>query len=223
MLSAAGAGPAQVLVRAVLQVLVLRVGVDRRHEALDDAELVVQGLGHRRQAVRGAGRVRDDRVRLGVVGLVVHAHDDREVLVLGGRGDDDLLGAAVEVRAGLGGVGEEAGRLDHDVGADLAPRQARRVLLGERAEALTAHGDLVGGVRDVAEPAEDRVVLEQVRQGGVVGEVVRPDDLDVGGPREVGRLHGAVEVAADAAEAVDAHADGHCRSPRSTAGSRTRT
>ena len=62
-----GAGAAQVLVRRVLQVLVLRVGVDRRHQALDDAELVVDRLGHRAEAVGRAGGVGDDRVRRRVV------------------------------------------------------------------------------------------------------------------------------------------------------------
>ena len=57
----------------------------------------------------------------------------------------------------------------------------------------------------LAEPAEDRVVLQQVRERLVVGEVVDRDDLDVGALRQ----GGAEEVAADAAEAVDAYADGH--------------
>ena len=50
-----------------------------------------------------------------------------------------------------------------------------------------------------------RVVLEQVGQRLVVGQVVDADDLDVGARRD----DGAEEVAADAAEAVDADADGH--------------
>ena len=45
---------------------------------------------------------------------------------------------AVDVRLRLGGVGEVAGRLDDDVGAELAPRQGARVALGERLEALAA-------------------------------------------------------------------------------------
>ena len=56
-----GAGPAQVLVRAVLQVLVLGVGVDRGHQTLLDADQVVEHLGHRGQAVGGARGVGDDR------------------------------------------------------------------------------------------------------------------------------------------------------------------
>jgi hypothetical protein len=92
--------------------------------------------------------------------------------------------------------------------------QVRRVLLGEGAEGPVADGDVLVGVGHVAEAAEDRVVLEQVGERLVVGEVVGADDLDVGGAGRVGGLHGAVEVAADAAEAVDAHADGHCGAPQ---------
>ena len=46
----------------VEQVLVVRVGVDRRHQALLDAERVVEHLDHRHEAVRRAGRVGDDHV-----------------------------------------------------------------------------------------------------------------------------------------------------------------
>ena len=54
--------------------------------------------------------------------------------------------------------------------------------------------------------AQDRVEGQQVREGRVVGEVVDADDLDV----ETRRAHGAEEVAADAAEPVDAYPNGHC-------------
>src|SRR5487761_2345491 len=69
---------AEILVRGVLQVLVLRVRVDRRHEALDDAEAVVESLRHRRKAVRRAGGVGDDVVDRRIVLVVVDAHDDRD-------------------------------------------------------------------------------------------------------------------------------------------------
>ncbi|MPM30687.1 hypothetical protein SDC9_77237 [bioreactor metagenome] len=201
-----GAGATQVLVRTVLQVLVGGVGVDGRHQALDDAELVVQHLGDRGEAVRGARRVGDDVVLLRVVLGVVHADHDGLVLVLRRGGDDDLLGAGLDVGLGLGGVGEAAGRLDHDVRADLAPRQRRRILLrvGHDLVAVDREGLLV--VRDLAvEAAEDRVVLEQVGEGVVVGQVVDADDLDI----SAGGDQGSVEVTADAAETVDANLDGH--------------
>ena len=104
------------------------------------------------------------------------------------------------------GVGEQAGRLDHDVGAQVAPGQLARVALGEHLERLPAHRDLVGGGLDLErQAAEDRVIFQQVSQGGVVGEVVGADQLDV----RPGSENGPEEVAADAAEPVDANPDGH--------------
>ena len=118
-----GAGAAQVGVRHVLQALVGRVGVDRRHQAVLDADGLVGDLRERREAVRRARRVGDDVVLVGVVLVEVDAEADRDVLALGRRGDDDLLRAAVEVLGGVLAVGEEAGRLDDDVDAEVAPRQ----------------------------------------------------------------------------------------------------
>ena len=147
----------------------------------------------------------------GVVLAVVDAHDDRDVLVARRRRDDDLLRAGVDVLARVGGLGEEAGRLDHDVDAEIAPRQVRRVALGEDLDVLAGDADAVVGRAHLAgEPAQDAVVLQQVRHGLLVTEVVRGDEFDVG--TRCGE--GAEEVAADPAEAVDAHAYGHCVAPR---------
>jgi len=55
------------------------------------------------------------------------------------------------------------------------------------------------------EPAGDGVVLQQVSERLVVGEVVHRDDLEVCALGECG----AEVVAADAAEAVDADLDRH--------------
>src|SRR5688500_20096018 len=52
-----------VLVRAVLQVLVLGVGVDRGHQPPLDPDQVIEHLRHRRQAVRRTGGVGDHRLR----------------------------------------------------------------------------------------------------------------------------------------------------------------
>ncbi|GMA85014.1 hypothetical protein GCM10025868_02640 [Angustibacter aerolatus] len=141
-----------------------------------------------------------------VVLVVVDAQHHGEVLVGGRRGDDDLLGTAVDVRLRLLRVGEEAGRLDDDVDAEVGPGQRLRVALGEDLDLLAADGDAAVGDRDVLlQAAQDRVVLQQVGRGRVVGEVVGGDHLEVG----AGRERGAEEVATDAAEAVDADANSH--------------
>ena len=107
-------------------------------------------------------------------------------------------------------LGEEAGRLDHDVDAEVAPRQRRRVALAEDLDLVAVDDERVAEHRYLArERAEDGVVLEQVAQRGGAREVVDGDDLDV----RARLVRRAEDVAADAAEAVDADAYSH--GPRS--------
>src|SRR5688500_4719155 len=128
---AGAARAAQVLVEHVQHVLVVRVAVDRGHQAALDAEAIENHLGREGEAVRRAAGVADDVVLLAVVGALVDAEDQRDVLALGGRRDDHLPGAGGAVRGGLLGIGEDPGRFDHDVDAEVSPRQSGRVLLAE--------------------------------------------------------------------------------------------
>ena len=57
--------------RGVEQSLVARVSVDRCHESLFDAELIMKDFDHRSQTVGGAGCVGDDMVRAVVVSVFV--------------------------------------------------------------------------------------------------------------------------------------------------------
>ena len=112
-----------------------------------------------------------------------------------------FLTVRAEVGLGLFGVGEEAGGLDDDLGADGGPVELGGVALGEDLDLLAVDGDEVLAVGDlVLEVAEDGVVLEQVGEGGGGGEVVDGDEFDV----RVAEC-GAEDVAPDAAEAVDAY------------------
>lgn len=62
----------------------------------------------------------------------------------------------------------------------------------------------------MGQPAEDGVELQQVRQGGVVGEVVDRHDLDVGAVAlRLLRIQRPEEVAPDSTEAVDTYPDRH--------------
>ena len=122
-------GAPQVLVRQVERPLVVRVRVDRRHEAVLDRERLVEQLRDGRDAVRRARRVGDDVVLLRVVVAAVDAEHERDVRV-GRRGrDDDLLRAGLEMLLRRRAVGEEAGRLDRDVDAEVAPRQLRGIAI----------------------------------------------------------------------------------------------
>ena len=107
------------------------------------------------------------------------------------------------------GLGEPAGRLDHHVDPEVAPRQRGRVALGQHADLCVPPATIaVAGRGHVkVQGAQHGVVLEQVRERVGVAQVVRGDDLDARGPG-LG-VHGPPEVPPDPAESVDAHADGH--------------
>ena len=83
--------------RAVEDHLGAGIGVDGGHEASLDAPVLVQQLDHGGHGVGGAGAGGHDHVG-SLQDLVVHAEDDgRGGLVLGRSGDQDLLGASVDV------------------------------------------------------------------------------------------------------------------------------
>ena len=114
-------------------------------------------------------------------------------------------------------VGEQAGGFDDDVDAEVAPRQRGRSFpdlksldlgVADDDRVLAFEADVLG------KPAQDRVKFEQMRQRGVVGEVVDRDDLDVRA-LALGLLsrQGPVEIAPDSAEAVNAYPDGHLSLP----------
>ena len=196
--------------RAVDERLVTGVRVDRRHEAVDDAEVVVEHLHQRHETVGGTRCVRNDLVLLRVERLVVDPVDERLVGTAARRRDDHERCAAIEVEPGLVPVVEHTGRLDHDVDTELAPRNVGRVALAQHLECVGA--DLDAGFRGadlVRQRAHHRVVLQQVRHRVERPEVVHRDEVDVGATL----LRCSEEVAADTTESVDANSHRHSRVP----------
>ena len=109
-------------------------------------------------------------------------------------------------------LGEEAGRLDDDVGAEVAPRQRARVALGEHLARVpstttpSSRASTVPGYGPRIESYFSRCasVLASVRSLTATHSMSAP-----------AALGGAEDVAADAAEAVDPHAYGHAVRARS--------
>ena len=76
-----------------------------------------------------------------VVHFVVDAEHDRHVLVLGGRADDHLFGARVQMQFRFLAVGESARGLDHDVRAQLAPGNLAGIKLRIRFQLAPIHDE----------------------------------------------------------------------------------
>jgi hypothetical protein len=190
--------------------LVVGVGVDRRHEALLDADGIVQDLCDRREAVGRAGGVRDHEVVLREL-VVVHAVHHGEVGPLGRSGDDDALGSCLEMERRLLLRGEDAGAFESNVDAELFVRQLGRVLDRRDLDGLTVDHDRVALHGHFARKATvDRIVSQKMGIGLDRAEVVDGDDLDV----LAAALHdGAQDVAPDASEPVDRDLHCHCFSP----------
>src|SRR5947208_1254263 len=111
------------------------------------------------------------------------------------------IARAAPVAAGIRllAVGEEAGRLDHELDVEVAPGQGRRVALGQHLQlGLARLDDAVANLHLLVQRAEDGVVPEQVTHRLRVAEVVDRDQVKVAAALEVS----PEEVAPDPPESV---------------------
>ena len=141
----------------------------------------------------------------GVVAVGVDSHHDRDVGIGGRRRDDDLARTAAQVFGGRLAGSEKPGALGDDIDTDPAPVELFRVADGGvgHPPAVDLDGVVFGADLRV-EPAVHRVVFQQVRHGGGVGQVVD------GGHLHVRVLHRRPEYQpSDASETVDSQFDAH--------------
>ena len=82
----------------IKEILVVGIAVDSGHEPAFYAEILVQNLQNRREAVGSAGGIGDDG--FSIVFLVIDSLDKGRG-ILSGRGDDDLFDAIFEMRGGF--------------------------------------------------------------------------------------------------------------------------
>lgn len=196
------ARPAQIRVWQIEDALVIRVGVNRRHQTLYDPEIVEQDLGHGRQTVRGTRGIGKDVILVLVVLIAVDAHDDRLVRILGRCADDDLLGAALQVNGGILSTLEDTGALHDDVYAELFPGIGLGIAQFEELDRLAIDDDRIVGMSHTAiECAMNTVILEKVCHGLGITQVVDGDDVDLF--FESTLIDGAEDVASNAAKTID--------------------
>ena len=146
--------------------------------------------------------------------VVIDAVDHGEIGAIGGRGDENALGAGGEMRGRLVLGGENAGTFHRDIDAEVFPGQRRRVFHGgdldravADADGIALHGDFAG------EAAMHAVEAQEMRVGFDRPEIVDADHLDI---RAAAFGDGAQDIAADAAEPVNGNPDCHVKLPSGT-------
>ena len=139
-----GAATAPVLQgRAVHGLLRGGDGVHGGHQAVLDAETVVQDLGDGGEAVRRAGRVGNDFVFAGQL-VVVDAVNDRQIGAFGRSGLQNAFRAGFQMDFRFFGVREDARAFVHDVDVHFFPGQVVRIAFSQDFHGFAVDGDRIG-------------------------------------------------------------------------------
>ncbi len=182
----------------------------RGHHPRIHTEGIVQHLHQRNETVGGATGV-GHYAMLGCIELgVIHAVDEGGVGTGCGSRNDDHLCAGIQMGCCLVAIGEEPGGFDDDVDTQSPPRQVPWIPLRQHLQRFAVdHEAIVGGGHRLSKHAHHRVVLEQVRHGLLVTEVVHRHHLDVG----TTLCSCPPKTSPNAAETVDTHAYSHAGEP----------
>ena len=195
--------------------LVTCIAVGGGHRALDDAELLIQHLYHRRHAVGGATGIAENVPIFVAVLIGVDAnHESTHFCSLARSRKNHLLSAGFKVLAGSYIVVENTRGLDDQIHAPLFPGKVGWIAVVEDFDflAIDVNGVIGGGDIDAPQGAEHRVILEQVGIGSGITGAVETHQLDAGiGAAAQPAAH---EVPTNSAESIDRNAQGHGRKGR---------
>src|SRR6056297_2989398 len=191
----------KILVEDIGEHLVVGVGVDGRHQPGVQADLVVDRLDQRGQAVGGAAGIRHHVVAV-LENAMVDAVDNGGQVLAGRSRYEHLARPGFQVRRGFFLAVEKAGAFQHHVHAQIGPGQLARVALGQHLDraAVDQHG-VAFDLHLAVELAVGGVVLGQVSVGFRIAQIVDGDDLDIGDA--VVFVNRAQHVAANSAIAID--------------------
>ena len=182
--------------------------MDRGHDPVYHAYVIMQHLDYRGQAVGRAGGVGDDGVRFLQYAVVDAVNDGRIHVLAAGRGDDDFFCSPGKMGGGLCLAGEKPGGFMDDVHAQFAPGQLCRVPFRQDAYAVAVdHHVIAIHLNRSGKLAVGGIVAGQVRVGLGIAEVIDRDNADlVSAPALVQRPQ---NVSADPAVAVDSYVYSH--------------
>ncbi len=158
--------------------LIVRIRMNRRHKPAHDAEFFLNDLRDRRQAIRRAGRIGNNRVARRIVVRMIHADDERRIIVLSGRRDDDFLHAAVHVLHRFLMPFEFPRRLDDNLRPVIFPCERRRVAALEDMHAAPLNHEIIAVNLNVPIPAPvDGIVFQKIRRRLHTARIIDRDDV----------------------------------------------
>ena len=192
----------------ICQHLIIRIGVNRGHDAVLHSNTLVQRLDKRCKTVRRARCVRNDLVIDGKRVMVHPVYNRLFNACAAGCRDDDLLRTALDVLPGGFLRAEKTGRLEDAVNIQVTPGLFRRVPFGEHTDTVTIDDDVTTIYFDSArELAMRRVIPRQMCVRICVAEIIQCHNIEFAGPsRFVNRTK---NVATDAAVSIDTDFDSH--------------
>ena len=177
------------------------------HEGLLDAEFLVDDIGQGRETVGGAAGIGDD-LHIAAVFVAVDAKYKRgRGVVLGRRGENDLLRTALEVPAGLVRGVVRTGGFDDILRAAVRPVDHGGVGLAVDLDLAAVDHQIAAGVlHDTGEIAEYGVVFQQIHH--VVD--VRLSQVDAAHVKALGVIRqNTHHDTSDTAKAVDTDFNSH--------------
>ncbi len=144
-----------------------------------------------------------------VIFVLINTHDNGLDIALCRCWDDDFFGPGLDVGLGLVLVGKTPGGFNNILHPQASPRNIRRLPVVENLNVAAVDNDtpLISLNLFVIYP-HDRIVLEQVGQGPVIGKVVDGDDLYAA--ESFIFAGGSKNGPADPAKTVDANFYSHC-------------
>src|SRR5665648_48014 len=176
------------------------------HQAVLEADGVIQHFYHRRQTVGGAGGVGEDPVAGRVEVCVVNPIDKGSVELFPGGAQNNSLGSGPEVPFIGSPVPKGAGGFQDDIHPQLLPGEAFRVQ-NPGDPYFPAINDEIFPVRghSTRKPAVDRIIFKEMNIPGDIGPGVDGHQFQV----LIGSSHEPGETPADTPEAIDSYSD-HC-------------